>query len=345
MNTIRSALRTSVPKLTAEESADLPSHMSYTRNSIFDIEREINVTRTNLLTIARCMQVMLPSVGPCTLVSGSFGIFDLPRAIADLEESCSQISEDQQELIRQQELKRTTTFPTPLIHRPVVIPDSERTICSPRSLNRAYIATLKMTAEGSYQLLKVKKQELKLELDKLEADIKRWGDIYAHLSSQIPETSLQQPKPILSTSASFSSSRSTLAGPISEEGKEVVGQEHKDVMSDLRKYETTFAIKRKAVPVNDIVKRTLSRAVPCTRKIGEQMISPPPRSRYRPAPAELPTVVERVAPPQLHRQSIPQPPELPAMVAEPKDIAVEVKQPGMDARRHKLFSRGSSRTL
>ncbi|KAH9204331.1 hypothetical protein DL95DRAFT_471582 [Leptodontidium sp. 2 PMI_412] len=187
MDDIKAALRDPfVSKLTAEESADLYSHISHTRASIFELERRINV------------------------FSGKFGIFDLPRAIADLEESSSHVSQDQQDILRQQNLKRNTTFPIKLVERPVFMPDSERTIFSPRSLNRVFIRVLKMTVEGCYHLLKVKKQELKLEMDKLEADVKRCGDIYTHMTSSEARSPLEeQPKQPLSTSSSFSSSHST----------------------------------------------------------------------------------------------------------------------------------------
>ncbi|PVH80052.1 hypothetical protein DL98DRAFT_210096 [Cadophora sp. DSE1049] len=185
MDSIKSAIRAPfAPKLSTDECADLPSHIAHTRASIFELERRIHVARTNLLTISRCMKGMVPpSSTTSKIYSGTFGVFDLPRAIADLEESCSQITLDQQDLLRQQEVKRSTSFPAQLIDRPVVIPDSERIISPPRSLNCAYIAALRMSAEGSYHLLKVKKQELKIEMDKLEADVKHWGDIYAHMTS------------------------------------------------------------------------------------------------------------------------------------------------------------------
>lgn len=55
MDDIKAALRDPfVSKLTAEESADLYSRISHTRASIFELERRINVARTNLLTITRC---------------------------------------------------------------------------------------------------------------------------------------------------------------------------------------------------------------------------------------------------------------------------------------------------
>ncbi|KAL5322801.1 hypothetical protein ACEPPN_010778 [Leptodophora sp. 'Broadleaf-Isolate-01'] len=193
MDDIKAALRDPfVSKLTAEESADLYSRISHTRASIFELERRIN------------------SADSSKVFSGKFGIFDLPRAIADLEESSSHVSQDQQDILRQQNLKRNTTFPIKLVERPVFMPDLERTIFSPRSLNRVFIRALKMTVEGCYHLLKVKKQELKLEMDKLEADVKRWGDIYTHMTSSEARSPLEeQPKQPLSTSSSFSSSHST----------------------------------------------------------------------------------------------------------------------------------------
>lgn len=257
MDGIKTALRAPfVPKLTTNESADLPSHIAYTRASIFELERRINVARTNLLTISRCIKSMIPASSTTSKIySGRFGIFDLPRAIADLEESCSQITLDQQDLLRQKQVKRNTAFPGHLVERPIVIPDSERTISPPRSLNRAYVAALRMSVEGSYHLLKVKKQEMRIELDRLEADVKRWGDIYAHIMSL--EAVLQekmQMTPALSTSTSFSS-QPTLAD--SEAGSYFQFQRSKGVIWDLQEYENAVLIKRKAVPVQEIVSRTL----------------------------------------------------------------------------------------
>ncbi|KAK0125713.1 hypothetical protein ONS95_000285 [Cadophora gregata] len=124
-----------------------------------------------------------PSSTTSKVYSGTFGVFDLPRAIADLEVSCSQMILDRQDLLRQQQVTRNKYFPVQMIEKPVDIPDSERIISPPRSLNRVYVAALGLTAEGSYQLLKVKKQELQIELERLEADVKRWGGIYAHMLS------------------------------------------------------------------------------------------------------------------------------------------------------------------
>ncbi|KAH7419559.1 hypothetical protein BKA64DRAFT_634238 [Cadophora sp. MPI-SDFR-AT-0126] len=247
MDSIKSALRAPfVPKLTTEESSDLPTHIAHTRANIFELERRINVARTNLLTISRCMKDLVSrSSITSEIYSGTFGVFDLPRAIADLED-----------LLRQKEIKRRTTFPAQLIDRPVAIPDSERTISPPRSLSRAYIAGLRMSAEGSYHLLKVKRQGLKIELDRLEADVKRWGDIYARMTSSSESQEQMQTTPALSTSTSFSS-QSTLA---KSEGDYFQFQIPKGGLWTMQEYENLFAVKRKAVPVEEIVSRTLQRA-------------------------------------------------------------------------------------
>lgn len=96
MDSIKSALRAPfVPKLTTEESSDLPTHIAHTRANIFELERRINVARTNLLTISRCMKDLVSrSSITSEIYSGTFGVFDLPRAIADLEVNCSQTTLD-----------------------------------------------------------------------------------------------------------------------------------------------------------------------------------------------------------------------------------------------------------
>ncbi|KAG4438670.1 hypothetical protein IFR05_005851 [Cadophora sp. M221] len=362
MGRIKAALKAPfVPKLTTEESADLPSQISRTRASIFELERRINVARTNLLTISRCMKGMLPpSADTSKLFSGKFGIFDLPIAIADLEESYSQISQDQQDLLRQQTLRRNTAFPAQLVERPVVIPHSERIISSPRSLNRVYISALKMTIEGSHHLLKVKKQELKLEMDKLEADVRRWGDIYTHMtSSEAQSPSEEQPQQPLSTSLPFLSSQATLRNSMrrSRLPRPPGG------IWDLQEYESMVAIKRKAVPVQDIVARTLQRTNGWDTALSEDHKANRALQDYLQPAKEVASDEhgdeENWKPNRIKSYlAVPQPPPwprrpppvqhkvLPPAATDVNGVAeINVDELGMNSRRPAILMRGSSETL
>lgn len=352
MDSIKAALRAPfIPKLTTEESVDLPSYVSRTQTSIFELQRHIADTRTNLLTIARCIKSKLPSTTDSYKSFSEYGIFDLPRAIADLEETYSQISINQQILRHQMDLKRKATFPVQLIERPVVIPDSERMIAMPLSMNRVYVTALAMSAEGHYYLLKVKKQEVQLELEKLKADVKRWGDIYEHMAS-----SERQARSHISTSPSFSSTQPT---PRNSVGRSYMAR-HDGGILDFQRYENAIATKRKPVPVRDIVARTMRRADqlkitfsqddgtnelsqdPCQDPMAEEATRNPGVMTIRGSPNTL--VGPRPPPRAVGRPSVYG--GVPFVMPDAKDVGdVAVQELGMNTARPAMSMRGSSQTL
>ncbi|KAJ5038199.1 uncharacterized protein L3040_007066 [Drepanopeziza brunnea f. sp. 'multigermtubi'] len=177
MNSIKRAMRKPfAPKLTREENEDLEFHVAQIRSSIFALEHRIEISRTNLLTICRCLKSQLSSAAADSQVfSGTYGIFDLPRTIAALEERCNEITLNQQDLQRQKPPMRGNVCPSELIERPVTIPHDQRTISLPRGLPIGKAAALTVTVEGRYHLLQLKRKQLETEAERWEADVKNYA--------------------------------------------------------------------------------------------------------------------------------------------------------------------------
>ncbi|KAI9049966.1 hypothetical protein LZ554_006113 [Drepanopeziza brunnea f. sp. 'monogermtubi'] len=246
MNSIKRAMRKPfTPKLTREENEDLELHIAQIRSSIFALEHRIETSRTNLLTICRCLKSQLSSAAADSQVfSGTYGIFDLPRTIAALEERCNEITLHQQDLQRPKPPTRNKVCPSELIERPFTIPHDQRTISLPRGLPIGKAAALTVTVEGRYHLLQLKRKQLEIEAGRWEADVKYWGGIYDLMTSPISPSN-----PAASTFSDY-------VHTLSNRQETMPRDENTAGVSTIQRNKS----QRKAVPVKDIVIRTMQKA-------------------------------------------------------------------------------------
>lgn len=170
------------PRLSSHHTEVFNDCIEATRTDIFQLERRIKALNSNILTVCRCIKQRQPCFTPPITVQ-LLGVFQ--ETAQSVQGSVKKSPRKWQSfpMLRSKSLPNETKFQNiaSLIDRPVDIPEYERVISSPTSINSedvALMAARKAEVQLRLNLLVLKKAELEVDVENLERDLVNLGDSY-----------------------------------------------------------------------------------------------------------------------------------------------------------------------
>ncbi|KAE8454338.1 hypothetical protein EG329_005263 [Mollisiaceae sp. DMI_Dod_QoI] len=219
------------------------------RSDIFDLEARLNVLLSNLLTISRCIKSALPPISPGgRFASVNYDVLGMSSAVENLAQICAE------EAQKRQYLKRTHSQP----HRVSVNrcsqpgPGPKKPISS-ATLDFRFATGVQSQLEIDLEILVLKKAELMIGVDQLEADLCFWVQVWGDIKA---ERVLKEGEPLVCTcnakQPSFAEHQGTkayvLESPLSLRRPSM---ERKNAVNHIRK----ATIRRKEVPIREMLDR------------------------------------------------------------------------------------------